>query len=88
MHRILFSPNGTQNVFDIRSYDNKDRWIVSLDLETGKLKELERQHDEAWIGGPGISGWNMATGTLGWLHDNETIYFQSEETGSSRCKTQ
>jgi dipeptidyl aminopeptidase/acylaminoacyl peptidase len=87
MHRILFSPNGTQNVFDIRSYDNKDRWIVSLDLETGKLKELERQHDEAWIGGPGISGWNMATGTLGWLHDNETIYFQSEETGYSHLYT-
>jgi dipeptidyl aminopeptidase/acylaminoacyl peptidase len=29
----------------------------------------------------------MATGTLGWLHDNETIYFQSEETGYSHLYT-
>ncbi|MDC3252841.1 prolyl oligopeptidase family serine peptidase [Crocinitomicaceae bacterium] len=87
MHNIQFSFDGTQNVFDIRSYDNKDRWIVSLDFETGKLRELEQQHDEAWIGGPGISGWNMGTGTLGWLHDNETIYFQSEETGFSHLYT-
>jgi dipeptidyl aminopeptidase/acylaminoacyl peptidase len=83
MHSLKFNPSGKIAVFDIRSYDNKDRWIVLLDLAQGELKELEKQHDEAWIGGPGISSWNMAEGTLGWLKDNKTIYFQSEESGYS-----
>ena len=82
MHQLQFSPNGKYNVLDIRSYDNKDRWIVMIDLKTGKLTEIEHQHDEAWIGGPGISGWNMASGTLGWIND-ATVYFQSEVTGYS-----
>jgi dipeptidyl aminopeptidase/acylaminoacyl peptidase len=87
MHSLKFNPNGKIAVFDIRSYDNKDRWIVLLDLAKGELKELEKQHDEAWIGGPGISSWNMAEGTLGWLKDNSTIFFQSEESGFSHLYT-
>lgn len=71
----------------IRSMDNKDRWIMQLDLDTGKLNLLDRQHDEAWVGGPGISGWNFSAGNIGWLADNETIYFQSEETGWSHLYT-
>lgn len=82
MHRLIYSDNGEKNVLDIRSYDNKDRWIVEVDLSTGKVRTLDRQHDEAWIGGPGISNWNMVSGTLGWI-DNETIYYQSEATGFS-----
>ncbi|MCH2231986.1 MAG: alpha/beta fold hydrolase [Crocinitomicaceae bacterium] len=87
MHEIQFSENGMHNAMDIRSYDNKDRWIVSIDFENGQVTTLEHQHDEAWIGGPGISNWNMVQGTLGWLKDNETIYFQSEETGYSHLYT-
>jgi dipeptidyl aminopeptidase/acylaminoacyl peptidase len=77
-----FSPDGKYAVVNIRSVDNKDRWISLLDLKTGELKSLDRQRDEAWIGGPGI-GWNMGGGTFGWLPDNKHIYFQSEETGYS-----
>lgn len=77
-----FSENGNRAVVSIRSQDNKDRWIALLDLETGGLKTLDRQRDEAWIAGPGI-GYSYSTGTLGWLPDNRTIYFQSEETGYS-----
>ena len=83
MHEIQFSPDGRKNVMDVRSYDNKDRWIVTVDFEDGTVNTLEQQHDEAWIGGPGISSWNMAQGTLGWLNDNTSVYFQSEETGYS-----
>jgi len=81
MHQVKFSADGKKNVMDIRSYDNKDRWIVSINFTTGEIQTFEHQHDEAWIGGPGISSWNMVQGVLGWLTDNETIYFQSEETG-------
>lgn len=77
-----FSEDGKKAILIARSGDNKDRWISLLDLQTGSLKSLERQRDEAWIAGPGI-GYSWSGGTIGWLDDNETIYFQSEETGYS-----
>lgn len=77
-----FSDNGKKAVVNVRSQDNKDRWIALLDLQTGKLKNLDRQRDEAWIAGPGI-GWSFSGGNLGWLPDDQHIYFQSEETGYS-----
>ena len=83
MHELVFHSNQPKAVCDIRSYDNKDRWIVLIDLTTGKYEELDHQHDEAWIGGPGISSWNTEAGTLGWLKDGDNVYFQSEKTGYS-----
>ncbi len=77
-----FSNNGEKAIVNVRSHDNKDRWISLLDLENGTLKNLDRQRDEAWIGGPGV-GYSFGGGTLGWLPDNKHIYFQSEETGYS-----
>ena len=83
MHSLKFTKNASQALCDIRSYDNKDRWIVLIDLGTGKFKEIDHQHDDAWIGGPGISSWNEEEGTLGWLKDDKTAYFQSEVSGYS-----
>jgi len=65
------------------SKDNKDRWILLLDPATGNLDLLDRQHDEAWIGGPGIEGWGFSTGSIGWMPDGISVWFQSEETGYS-----
>ncbi len=65
------------------SQDNKDRWILLLDPATGKFETLDRQHDEAWIGGPGIGGWGMSTGDLGWMPDGKSVWFQSEVSGYS-----
>jgi dipeptidyl aminopeptidase/acylaminoacyl peptidase len=81
MHGPYFSEEGLA-LAEIKSLDNKDRWIALINLEDGSLKTLDRQRDEAWIGGPGISGWNFAPGNLGWI-DNEKIYFHSEESGFS-----
>lgn len=83
MHSLHFAKSRSEAVCDIRSYDNKDRWIILIDLAKGSFVELDKQHDDAWIGGPGISSWNMEEGTLGWLSDDESIYFQSEESGYS-----
>ena len=80
----VFSDDG-KAVVSIRALDNKDRWIVLLDLVTGQMKQLDRQHDEAWIGGPGISG--FGGGGIGWLPDNEHLWFQSEATGYSHLYT-
>lgn len=70
---------GTVAIVDIRSQDNKDRWIMQLDAGTAKLKLIDRQRDEAWIGGPGVSAFGA---TLGWINDAQ-FYFQSEATGYS-----
>ncbi len=84
--RLVFSPNGNLAVVEVRSQDNKDRWICQVDLNTGKLISLDHQHDEAWIGGPGIGNYGPS-GVLDWLPDNKHIYFQSEETGFSHLYT-
>ena len=88
---VIFStPNFSEDgkaVITIRSRDNKDRWIVLLDPESAELEVLDHQHDEAWIGGPGISGWGASLGIQGWLSDNRTYYFMSEETGYSHLYT-
>lgn len=77
-----FSPDGKRAIIQARAFDNKDRWIAEVNLMTGELKNLDRQRDEAWVGGPGIGG-AFGGGTLGWLPDSKHIYFQSEETGYS-----
>ncbi|HEX9827197.1 MAG TPA: prolyl oligopeptidase family serine peptidase, partial [Flavobacteriaceae bacterium] len=79
----VFSEDG-KAVVNITSNDYKDRWIMLLDLSDGSLKLIDRQHDDAWIGGPGV-GW-FSRPTLGWI-DNDNIYFQSEKTGYSHLYT-
>jgi len=79
MQGPFWSEDGKNNVMIISAQDNKDRWIMKLDPASGKLSLLDRQRDEAWIGGPGISGFG---GGSGWL-DNTHFYFQSEATGYS-----
>jgi dipeptidyl aminopeptidase/acylaminoacyl peptidase len=87
MQAPIYNALGNLAVFEARSLDNKDRWILQLNLNDATVSELEYQHDEAWIGGPGIPGYNFSNGTLGFLADNKTIYFQSEATGFSHLYT-
>ena len=79
---LIWSADGKNNVLVLRAHDNKDRWIVSLDLATRKFKLIDRQHDDAWIGGPGTGGF-FGGANFGWLADNKSVWFQSEETGYS-----
>lgn len=71
---------GSYAVVEAFSADNKDRWIMLLDPSSGKLKKLDRQRDEAWIGGPGISQFSRNANR--WINDS-TYWFQSEATGYS-----
>ncbi|MCW5911632.1 MAG: prolyl oligopeptidase family serine peptidase [Cyclobacteriaceae bacterium] len=80
---LVWSADGKNNALVLRSQDNKDRWIVSLDVTTGKLKLIDRQHDDAWIGGPGMGGGFFGGASIGWLADNKSLWFQSEESGYS-----
>ncbi len=81
-HLRDFNANETRILFEVHSYDNKDRWICYYDLPDSKLIEVDHQHDEAWIGGPGISEWRAEGGNVGWI-GNDSIFYQSETTGYS-----
>ena len=74
-----WNPAGTVAVLDIRSQDNKDRWLMKLDPKSRKMDFIDRQRDEAWIGGPGISAFGAQEG---WI-DDQHFYFQGEATGYS-----
>lgn len=81
-----WSPDGRFAIVEVRTIDNKDRWLARLDPETGSLTSLHHDRDEAWIAGPGISWWGGQS-TGGWLPDGETFWFQSEATGWSHLYT-
>jgi len=65
------------------SLDNKDRWIMLLDPGNGEMELLDRQRDEAWIAGPGIGGYSISPGEIGWMPDGQSVWFHSEESGYS-----
>ncbi|HET9055046.1 MAG TPA: DPP IV N-terminal domain-containing protein, partial [Cyclobacteriaceae bacterium] len=75
----VWSHNGTYAVLQLRAADNKDRWIALLDVATQKLTVIDRQHDDAWVGGPG--GFS-----IGWISDTR-LWFVSEETGYAHLYT-
>lgn len=76
----VWSDDGAKAVLLARAADNKDRWVLALDESTGKTRVLAHDHDDAWIGGPGVT-------TLGWMKNDRDIYFQSERTGYSHLYT-
>jgi len=82
----VWSEDGKYAAVEIHAEDNKDRWIMQLFPETGKLKLLDWQHDDAWIGGPGIRSW-YGRNNIGWMPDNRHLWFQSEESGYSHLYT-
>src|SRR5260370_29598079 len=74
LSQLQWSEDGRNAVLSARSADHKDRWVMLLDAAAGRTKVLATVHDDAWIDGPGA-------GTLGWLPDNEHVYFESELDG-------
>ena len=81
----LWSSKSSNVLVEARAQDNKDRWIFLLTPATGKIKLLDRQHDDAWVGGPGIGG-GFGGASIGWIDEN-TCWFQSEATGYTHLYT-
>ncbi len=73
---VTFSDDGLRCVFLLRSLDNKDLWRLALDVANAKARVLAQDHDDAWIGGPGIQRLEFDAG-------GSHVYFQSERTGYS-----
>jgi dipeptidyl aminopeptidase/acylaminoacyl peptidase len=74
---LAWSDDGKQLVLQIHATDNKDRWIATFATDRKELELRHRLTDPAWVN-------NFAFNDLGWLPDNDTIWFLSEETGFSQ----
>ena len=71
------SDDGKLAVAGARSADNKDRWYLALDAETGKTRVVDTLHDEAWIREAG-TGFGSS---VEFLPDNRRVWFLSERDG-------
>ncbi len=74
------SDDGKYAIASARSADNKNRWHVALDPESGKTRVIDLLHDDAWVreggGGGGFGG-----AAVEFLPDNKRIWFLSERDG-------
>lgn len=72
---IRWHSSAKQVAVMLKAFDNKDRWIATVDLVKKQLEPQHRLHDKAWI--------NYAFNDYGWLNNSETLYYLSEESGYS-----
>lgn len=73
---VEWTKNSEKAAITLFSYDNKDRWIVSFDTKKKQLNTAHWLSDEAWV-----NDWTF--NEFGWLPDNQTLYYLSEEDGYS-----
>jgi dipeptidyl aminopeptidase/acylaminoacyl peptidase len=76
---LLLSPDGRHAVASVRSTDNTDRWLVTVDPASGRTTIVDHVHDEAWVReiGPATN----VSGGLGWLPDNKRVWYLAEHDG-------
>ena len=72
------SDDGRYAVAGARSADNKDRWYVAVDPESGQTRVLDTLHDDAWIREAGAG---FGSAGVSFLPDNRRIWFLSERDG-------
>jgi dipeptidyl aminopeptidase/acylaminoacyl peptidase len=65
--------SGSQVAVMLKAWDNKDRWLATVDFAKKRLVSQHRLHDDAWV--------NYSFNDFGWLKQSDTLYFLSEETG-------
>lgn len=70
---IKWHSSGEQAALMLEAWDNKDRWIVSLDPKSPTFVTQHRMQDKAWI--------NYRFNQFGWFNDALSLYYLSEETG-------
>jgi len=73
---VKWTDNSRKAAIMLFSYDNKDRWIVNFDVDKKSLATTHWLSDEAWVN-------DWAFNEFGWLPDNQTLFYLSEEKGYS-----
>jgi dipeptidyl aminopeptidase/acylaminoacyl peptidase len=76
---IVWSADGGAVCIQMYSIDHKDRWIASVDLANYALVPQHRLTDAAWI--------DRSFNEFGWLNDNRTLWYESEESGYAHLYT-
>lgn len=76
---IQWHDNGQQVAVMMEAWDNKDRWLATVDFDKQTFVSQHQLHDDAWI--------NYTFNDFGWFHNSETLYFLSEQSGYSQLYT-
>ncbi len=76
---IQWHGSGEQVALMLEAWDNKDRWITTVDFDKSKFVNQHQLHDEAWI--------NYTFNDFGWFNNSKTLYFLSEQSGYSHIYT-
>lgn len=77
---IRWHDDGTHVALMLEAWDNKDRWIVTLNADQDRTFTTQhRMHDDAWV--------NYRFNQFGWLENSLTLYLLSEESGFSHLYT-
>lgn len=77
---LAWSRDGKALAVQMLSIDNKDRWIATVDFAEYRLVPQHRLSDPAWI--------NWTFNEMGWLNDNRTLWYESEQSGYAHLYTQ
>jgi len=76
---VQWHDNSDKVAVMLEAWDNKDRWITTVDVDDKVLTTQHRMHDTAWV--------NYRFNSFGWFDDAETLYLLSEESGYSQLYT-
>ena len=80
---IKWSADGKNVALMLEAWDNKTRWLATVDFDEAELLTQHTLHDDAWI--------NWSFNEFGWLNPttnnnnntNSSLYYLSEESGYS-----
>ncbi len=76
---IKWHDNARYAALMLEAWDNKDRWIVTLDVNDPRFVTQHRLHDNAWV--------NYRFNQFGWFDESNTLYLLSEQSGYSHIYT-
>ena len=71
---INWTEDGSEVAVILRAWDNKDRWIATVDFDDAELVSQHRLHDEAWINNRGFND-------VKWIPGQSAFWYTSEEDG-------
>ena len=78
---VAWNDAGTKAAVFAVSFDDKDRWIWSVDAATGERTLLDHLRDDAWVAGPCFAQ------CFGFVPESDRVYFVSEATGFAHLYT-
>lgn len=74
----VFGADGRIAATTARSVDNKNRWIVTVDPDTGRTRTLDELRDEAWVREINAGSSRVS---LDWMPDGRRVWFLGEHDG-------